>query len=177
MKNTNITLTVSMAIILLMTIACRSTRQISSTQSTISSNLIQSMDSTAQSILNRRKTTTTITFLPMPAPAFPKPAAPDITPGPMPAPSQTPAAPAELLDLLIAQGGGTIIITQEECTQNDTTTTKHHIDDEQTQNKSENHEIQSQSNPPRASPWIDKIFYIFLFLAFIIVLLQGRKNQ
>ena len=113
----------------------------------------------------------------MQTPAFPKPAAPDITPSPMPAPSQTPAAPAELLDLLIAQGGGTIIITQEECTQNDTTTTKHHIDDEQTQNKSENHETQSQSNPPRASPWIDKIFYIFLLLAFIIVLLQGRNNK
>ena len=166
-----------MAIILLMTTACRSTRQMSSTQSTISGNLIQSMDSTAQSILNTRKTTTTITFLPMQTPAFPKPAAPDITPRPMPAPSAVPAAPADLLDLLIAQGGGTIIITQEESTQNDTTTTKHHIDDEQTQNKSGNHETQSGSNPPRASPWIDRIFYIFLLLAFIIVLLQGRNNQ
>ena len=155
MKNTIHPIIPSVAIILLMTTACRSTKQMSSTQSTISSNLIQSMDSTAQSILNRRKTTTTITLLPMQTPAYPKPAAPDITPSPMPAPSQTPAAPAELLDLLIAQGGGTIIITQEECTQNDTTTTKHHIDDEQTQNKSENHETQSQSNPPRASPIID----------------------
>ena len=177
MKNTIHPIIPSVAIILLMTTACRSTKQMSSTQSTISSNLIQSMDSTAQSILNRRKTTTTITLLPMQTPAYPKPAAPDITPSPMPAPSQTPAAPAELLDLLIAQGGGTIIITQEECTQNDTTTTKHHIDDEQTQNKSENHETQSQSNPPRASPIIDKIFYIFLLLAFIIVLLQGRNRQ
>ena len=177
MKNTNITLTVSMAIILLMTTACRSSKQMSSTQSTISSTLTQTMDSAAQSILNSRKATTTITFLPMPAPAFPKPATPDITPGPMPAPSGTPAAPADLLDLLIAKGGGTIIITQEETTQNDTTTTKHHIDDEQTQNKSENHETQSTSQLPRASPWIDKIFYIFLLLAFIIVLLQGRNNQ
>ena len=177
MKNTISPIIPSVAIILLMTTACRSTRQMSSTQSTISSDLIQSMDSTAQSILNSRKTTTTITFLPMQTPAFPAPAAPDITPRPMPAPSAVPAAPADLLDLLIAQGGGTIIITQEECTQNDTTTTKHHTDHEQTQNKSETHETQSQSNPPRASPWIDKIFYIFLLLAFIIVLLQGRNNQ
>ena len=176
MKNTISPIIPSVAIILLMTTACRSTRQMSSTQSTISSDLIQSMDSTAQSILNSRKTTTTITFLPMQTPVYPKPAAPDITPSPMPAPSGAPAAPAELLDLLIAQGGGTLIITQEECTQNDTTTTKHHIDDEQTQNKSENHETQSQSNPPRASPWIDKIFYIFLLLAFIIILLQGRNR-
>ena len=102
----------------------------------------------------------------MQTPAFPAPAAPDV-----PAPVQ------DLADALIAQGGGTLIITQEECTQNDTTTTKHHIDDEQTQNKSENHEIQSGSNPPRASPWIDRIFYNFLLLAFIIILLQGRNRQ
>ena len=177
MKNTIHPIIPSVAIILLMTISCRSTKQMSSTQSTTTTSTTQSMDSLARSILNSRKTTTTITFLPMQTPVYPKPAAPDITPSPMPAPSAVPAAPADLLDLLIAQGGGTIIITQEECTQNDTTTTKHHIDDEQIQNKSENHETQSQSNPPRASPWIDKIFYIFMLLAFIIVLLQGRNNQ
>ena len=177
MKNTNIPYIVAITIILLMTTACRSAKQMSSIQSTSTSITTQSMDSTIQSILNRRKTTTTITFLPMPAPAFPAPTTPDITPGPMPAPSQTPAAPSDILNLLLQQGGGTIIITQEESTQNDTTTTKHHIDDEQTQNKSETHETQSQSNSPRASPWIDKIFYIFLLLAFIIVLLQGRNNQ
>ena len=166
MKNTNIPHIVAIAIILLMTTACRSTRQMSSTQSTSSSITTQSIDSMAKSILNSRKTTTTITFLPMQTPAFPIPAAPDV-----PAPIQN------LTDALIAQGGGTLIITQEETTQNDTTTTKHHIDDEQTQNKSETHETQSQSNPPRASPIIDKIFYIFLLLAFIIVLLQGRNRQ
>ena len=157
--------------------ACRSTKQMSSTQSTISSITTQSMDSLARSILNTRKTTTTITFLPMQTPAFPAPTAPDIALGPMPAPSGTPAAPAELLDLLLQQGGGSLIITQEEQLQNDTTTVIHTTNAEQTQDESENHETQSQSNSPRASPWIDKIFYIFLLLAFIIVLLQGRKNQ
>ena len=166
MKNTNITTFVPAAILLLMTTACRSTKQMSSTQSASTSITTQSIDSLAKSILNTRKTTTTITFLPMQTPAFPAPAAPDV-----PAPVQ------DLADALIAQGGGTIIITQEECTQNDTTTTKHHIDDEQIQNKSENHETQSQSNPPRASPWIDRIFYIFMLLAFIIVLLQARTRQ
>ena len=166
MKNTNITLTVSMAIILLMTTACRSTRQMSSTQSTSTSITTQSMDSTMQSILNTRKTTTTITFLPMQTSAFPAPAAPDV-----PAPVQ------DLADALIAQGGGTLIITQEETSQNDTTTVIYTTNAEQTQEESESNEIQSQSNPPRASPWIDKIFYIFLLLAFIIILLQGRNNQ
>ena len=166
MKSTNIPHIVAITIILLMTTACRSTKQMSSTQSTISSITTHSMDSTMRSILNRRKTTTTITFLPMPAPGPINPAAPDV-----PAPIQ------DLADALIAQGGGTIIITQEETTQNDTTTVIHTTNAEQTQNKSETHETQSQSNPPRASPWIDKIFYIFLLLAFIIVLLQGRNNQ
>ena len=166
MKNTIHPIIPSVAILLLMTISCRSTRQMSSTQSTSTSITTQSMDSTIQSILNRRKITTTITFLPMQTPAFPEPTVPDV-----PAPVQ------DLADALIAQGGGTLIITQEEQLQNDTTTVIHTTHDEQAQNTSENNEIQSQSNPPRASPWIDKIFYIFLLLAFIIVLLQGRKNQ
>ena len=166
MKNTKLPIIVPVAIILLMTTACRSTKQMSSTQQSTSAITTQSMDSLAKSILNTRKATTTITFLPMQTPGPMKPTAPDV-----PAPVQ------DLADALIAQGGGTIIITHEECTQNDTTTFRTNRDHEQTQNESENHETQSQSNPPRASPIIDRIFYIFLLLAFIIVLLQGRKNQ
>ena len=177
MKNTNIPHIVAITIILLMTTACRSTKQMSSTHQSTSTISTQSMDSTMQSILNSRKTTTTITFLPMQTPAFPKPAAPDITPGPMPAPSQTPAAPAELLDLLIAQGGGTIIITQEEQLQNDTTTIIHTTDERTQQDESENHETQSTSQLPRASPWIDRIFYTFLAAAFILLLLNARTRQ
>ena len=177
MKSTNTTPIVAIIAILLMTISCRSTKQMSSTQSTISSTLTQTMDSTAQSILNSRKTTTTITFLPMQTPAFPKHAAPDIAPGPMPAPSNLPAPVQDLAAALIEQGGGTIIITHDEQLQNDTTTVIHTTNAEHTQDESESNETQSQSNPPRASPWIDKIFYIFLLLAFIIVLLQGRNNQ
>lgn len=177
MKNKNITIFFPMAIILLMTISCRSTKQMSSTQKTISSSLTQTMDSSAQSILNRRKTTTRITFLPMQTPRLPKPATPDIAPGPMPAPSDIPAPIQDLAAALIEQGGGTIIITQEVQLQNDTTTITHTVTDEQTQDESENHETQSQSNPPRASPWINRIFYTFLAAAFIVVLLQGRTRQ
>lgn len=177
MKNKNITIFFPMAIILLMTISCRSTKQMSSTQKTISSSLTQTMDSAAQSILNRRKTTTRITFLPMQTPGLPKPATPDIAPGPMPAPSNIPAPIQDLAAALIEQGGGTIIITQDEQLQNDTTTVTHTTTDEQTQDESESNETQSQSNPPRASPWIDRIFYTFLAAAFIIVLLQGRTRQ
>ena len=113
----------------------------------------------------------------MQTPAFPIPATPDITPGPMAARQELPAPVQDLAAALIEQGGGTIIITHEEQLQNDTTTIIHTTNAEQTQDESESNETQSQSNPPRASPWIDKIFYIFLLLAFIIVLLQGRRNQ
>ena len=177
MKNTIHPIIVPVAIILLMTISCRSAKQMSCTQSTISSSLTLTMDSTMQSILNRRKTTTTITFLPMQTPAFSKPAAPDIAPGPMPARQELPAPIQDLAAALINQGGGTIIITQEEQLQNDTTTVTHTTTDEQTQDESESNEKQSQSNPPRASPWIDRIFYTFLAAAFIVVLLQGRNRQ
>lgn len=177
MKNKNITIFLPMAILLLMTISCRSTKQVSSTQKTISSSLTQTMDSAAQSILNRRKTTTRITFLPMQTPGLPKPTTPDIAPGPMPAPSDIPAPIQNLAAALIEQGGGTIIITQEEQLQNDTTTITHTVTDEQTQDESESNETQSQSNPPRASPWIDRIFYTFLAAAFIVVMLQGRTRQ
>ena len=177
MKNTIHPIIPSLAIILRMTTACRSSKQMSSTQFTTTTSSIQSMDSTAQSILNRRKTTTTITFLPMQTPAFSKPAAPDIAPGPMPARQELPAPVQDLAAALIEQGGGTIIITQDEQLQNDTTTVIHTTNAEQTQVESESNETESQSNPPRASPIIDKIFYIFLLLAFIIVLLQGRNNQ
>lgn len=166
MKNTIHPIIPSVAIILLMTTACRSTKQMSSTQSSSSTITTQSMDSTMQSILNTRKTTTTITFLPMQTPAFPKPAAPDV-----PAPIQ------DLADALIAQGGGTIIITQEEQLQNDTTTVIHTTNAEQTQDESKNHETQFTSQLPRASPLIDRIFYAFLTAAFILLLLDARHRQ
>ena len=102
----------------------------------------------------------------MQTPAFPAPTAPDV-----PAPIQ------DLADALIAQGGGTIIITQEEQLQNDTTTVIHTTNAEQTQDESKNHETQSTSQLPRASPWIDRIFYTFMAAAFLILLFQARTRQ
>ena len=177
MKNTNITIIVVIGLFLPMILSCRSTKQTSSSQTTSTTITAASIDSTAQRLMSKHQKTTSITFLPMQTPGLPKPAAPDIAPGPMPAPSDIPAPIQDLAAALINQGGGTIIITQEEQLQNDTTTVTHTTTDEQTQDESESNETQSQSNPPRASPWIDRIFYIFLAAAFIIVLLQGRTRQ
>ena len=171
-----IRVTIVLASILMMH-GCRSSKHLSSTSKSTTTITSQKIDSAAQAIHNTRKSTTTITFLPMQTPALTKPATPNLVQGPMPAPSGIPAPVQDIANALMEQGGDTIIITQEEQLQNDTTTVTQTTTHEQTQNTSENHETQMQSNPPRASPWIDKIFYIFLLLAFIIVLLQGRRNQ
>lgn len=166
MKNTNIPRIVSLATIIMLATACRTHKQLTSS-STISTTVCSaSIDSAAQRLMSQHHRTTRITVLPMQTPALP--------------PIPTPDAPAPVQDLitqLLEQGGGTIIITQEEQLQNDTTTVTHTTTDEQTQDESESNETQSQSNPPRASPWIDRIFYTFLAAAFIVVLLQGRTRQ
>ena len=177
MKNTNITLIVTIAILLPMATACRSTRQQTSSSSSSTTISSWAIDSIAQRLMSQHRRTTTITVLPMQ------------TPGLKPAPktdAQTPATPAApynapelqpLINLLIEQGGGTIIIEQDEQHQQDQSTTINHESIQDTTTTQNINQEQTISNPPRASPIIDKIFYIFLLLAFIIVLLQGRRNQ
>ena len=166
MKNTIHPIISSLAILLLMTISCRSTNQMSSTQSTTTTITTQSMDSLAKSILNTQKTTTNITYLPIQTPAFPKPAVPDV-----PEPVQ------DMINTLITHGGGTLIITHEEHLQNDTTTINHTTNETTAQNKSETNETHTQSNPPRASPIINKLFYLFLMSFILILLWESRDRQ
>lgn len=166
MKNTNITIIVSIAILLPMATACRSTRQ--QTSSTSSSTTISSasIDSIAQRLKSQHRRTTTITVLPMQ------------TPGLKPLPKTDAQAPAQdLITQLLQQGGGTIIIEEDEHLQQDQSTIINHESIQDTTTTQNTHHEQTTSNPPRASPIIDKIFSIFLLLSFIIVLLQGRRNQ
>lgn len=177
MKNTNITLIVSLAILLPMATACRSTRQQTSSISSSTTISSASIDSIAQRLMSQHRKTTTITVLPMQ------------TPGLKPLPktdAQAPATPAApdnapelqpLINLLIEQGGGTIIIEQDEQHQQDQSTTINHESVQDTTTTQKKEEQQTYTQPSRASPIIDKIFYIFLLLAFIIILLQGRRNQ
>lgn len=177
MKNTNITLIVSLAILLPMATACRSTRQ--QTSSTFSSTTISSatIDSIAKCLMSQHRRTTTITVLPIQTPGL-KPLPKTDAQAPV-----TPAAPDNapelqpLINLLIEQGGGTIIIEQDEQHQQDQSTTINHESVQDTTTTQNTHHEQTTNNPPRASPIIDKIFYIFLLLTFIIVLLQGRTRQ
>ena len=166
MKNTNIPRIVSLATIIMLATACRTHKQLTSS-STISTTVCSaSIDSAAQRLMSQHHRTTRITVLPMQTPALP--------------PIPTPDAPAPVQDLitqLLEQGGGTIIIQEDEQLQQDQSNTINHVSVQDTTTTQNTHHEQTTNNPPRASPIIDKIFYIFLLLAFIIVLLQGRRNQ
>ena len=171
-----IRVTIVLASILMMQ-GCRSSKHLSSTSKSTTTITSQKIDSAAQAIHNTRKSTTTITFLPMQTPGQLRPATPDNPAGPMPAPSGIPAPVQDIANALMEQGGGTIIITQEESTQNDTTTVTQTTTHEQTQNTSENHETQMQSNQSRASPVLDKILYILIAAAILILVARCRIKQ
>ena len=166
MKNTNIILIVAIGIFLPMMLGCRTHKQLTSSSTSSMTVCSASIDSAAQRLMSEHHRTTRITVLPMQTPALP--------------PVPSPDAPAPLQDLigqLLQQGGGTIIIEQDEQHQQDQSNTINHVSVQDTTTTQNTNQEQTTTNPPRASPVIDKIFYIFLLLAFIIVLLQGRNRQ
>ena len=166
MKNTNIPRIVSLATIIMLATACRTHKQLTSS-STISTTVCSaSIDSAAQRLMSQHHRTTRITVLPMQTPALP----------PIPSPD-APAPVQDLITQLLEQGGGTIIIQEDEQLQQDQSTTINHESTQDTTTTQKKEEQQTYTQPSRASPIIDKIFYIFLLLAFIIILLQGRRNQ
>ena len=166
MKNTNIPRIVSLATIIMLATACRTHKQLTSSSTTSTTVCSASIDSVAQRLMSQHHRTTRITVLPMQTPALP--------------PIPTPDAPAPVQDLitqLLEQGGGTIIIQEDEQLQQDQSTTTNHVSYQDTTTTQNTNQEQTTSNPPRASPIIDKIVYIFMLLAFIILLLQGRNRQ
>ena len=166
MKNTNIPRIVSLATIIMLATACRTHKQLTSS-STISTTVCSaSIDSAAQRLMSQHHRTTRITVLPMQTPALP----------PIPSPD-APAPVQDLITQLLEQGGGTIIIQEDEQLQQDQSNTINHVSIQDTTTTQNTNQEQTTSNPPRASPIIDKIFYIFMLLAFIILLLQGRNRQ
>lgn len=166
MKNTNITLIVAIGIFLPMMFGCRTHKQLTSSSTSSMTVCSASIDSAAQRLMSEHHRTTRITVLPMQTPALPQVPSPDA-----PAPVQ------DLITQLLEQGGGTIIIQEDEQLQQDQSNTINHVSVQDTTTTQNTNQEQTTSNPPRASPIIDKIFYIFLLLAFIIVLLQGRNRQ
>ena len=154
------------AVIILLMSACRSTKHISSTQTTSTITSSATIDSTAQHLMSTHRKTTTITFLPMQTPALP----------PMPSPD-APAPAQDLITQLINQGGGTIIIQEEETQSEDqeSATTLISTQDTTTTQNTQYHEKQSQQ--PRASPNLKLILYIILAATALLLILKWSIRQ
>ena len=146
--------------------ACRSTRHITTTQTTATSISQTEIDSAASHLMFTHRKTTTITFLPMQTPALPPIPSPDA-----PAPSQ------DIITQLINQGGGTIIIEEEETQTQDqeSATTQISTQDTTTTQNTQYHE--KQSPQPRASPNLKLILYIILAAIALLLLLKWSIRQ
>ena len=154
------------AVIILLMSACRSTKDISSTQTTSTITSSATIDSTAQHLMSTHRKTTTITFLPMQTPALPPIPSPDA-----PSPAQ------DLITQLINQGGGTIIIQEEETQSEDqeSATTQISTQDTTTTQNTQYHE--KQSPQPRASPNLRLILYIILAATALLLILKWNIRQ
>ena len=166
MKNTNIIIIVAIGLFLPMILSCRSTKQTSSSQTTSTTITAASIDSAAQRLMSTHRKTTSITFLPMQTPALP----------PIPT-LDAPAQAQDIITQLLQQGGGTIIIQEDEQLQQDQSTITNHVSVQDTTTTQKKEDQQTYTQPSRASPWINKIFYIVLLLFIIILLLQCRTRQ
>ena len=146
--------------------ACRSTRHITTTQTTATSISQTEIDSTTSHLMSTHRKTTTITFLPMQTPTLPLIPSPDA-----PAPSQ------DIITQLINQGGGTIIIQEEETQSEDqeSATTQISTQDTTTTQNTQYHE--KQSPQPRASPNLRLILYIILAAIALLLILKWIIRQ
>ena len=145
---------------------CRSTRHITTSQTTATSISQTEIDSAASHLMSTHRKTTTITFLPMQTPALPLIQTPDAQ-----------ATSQDIISRLINQGGGTIIIQEEETQSEDqesATTQISHQDTTTTQN-TQYHE--KQSPQPRASPNLRLILYIILAAIALLLLLKWSIRQ
>ena len=146
--------------------ACRSTRHITTTQTTATSISQTEIDSAASHLMSTHRKTTTITFLPMQTSVLP--------------PIQTPNAQAPSQDIitqLLQKGGGTIIIQEETTQTEDQTTTATQISTQDTTTTQNTQYHEKQSPQPRASPNLKVILYIILAAIALLLILKWRIRQ
>ena len=146
--------------------ACRSTRHITTTQSTATSISQKEIDSATQHLMSTHRKTTTITFLPMQTPASPLIPSPDA-----PAPAQ------DLITQLISQGGGTIIIEEEETQTQDLESATAQISTQDTTTTQNSQYHETTPKQPRASPNLRLILYIILAAIALLLILKWRIRQ
>ena len=166
MNKTHLVFTIITIVATILMPACRSTKQITSTQTQTTSISQMEIDSATSRLMTTHRKTTSITVLPMQIPALPPIQMPD---------AQTPAQ--DLITQLLQHGGGTIIIQEEDTQTQDQTNTTTQISQQDTTNTQNTQYHEKQSNLPRASPNLKLILYILLAAIVLILLIRFRIRQ
>ena len=154
------------AVTILLMSACRSNKQLTTSQQNTTTITAASIDSSAEHLMSSHRKTTTITYLPMQTPALPPIKSPD---------AQAPAQ--DLISQLINQGGGTIIIQEDEQLQQDQSNAKTQISTQDTTTTQNTQYHETQSNPSRASPNLQLILYILLAAIALLLILKWSIRQ
>ena len=177
MKNKDIIITLLMAFIIPMATACRSTKHISSTQSSTTKESSASIDSAVQHMSSEHHKTTTITVLPV------QPTTPlTLSPEPLTLDQTAPEKPlqdpiADVLNQLLQQGGGTIIIQEDEQLQQDQESISSQTSTQDVFTTQNSTDEQNITNPSRASPVLNRLLWLLIAASVFIIALKFRTRQ
>ena len=146
--------------------ACHSSKQTQKTISATTTIATMQADSIVHQSMVTHQKTVTITYIPVSQ----KPSTPDSIP-------DVATSIHDLTNHLIYNGGGTIIIKEETTQKQDqaTTTIQTSVQDTTTTKNTDHNEAYTQ--PPRASPMLDKILYILIAAIILILMASSRIKQ
>ncbi len=152
-------------IILLMP-ACRTSKHTTASNTSTTSITQSAIDSTAHRLMASQSRRLTITYIP----SF------QITTPDLPIPKTTNPL-QDLTNQLIEQGGGTLII-EEQTTVNhaETTSTQHTSTQDTTNTQNTSHE-QTASNPPRASPILNRLIILIIAATIFLIVFKIVTRQ
>jgi hypothetical protein len=141
--------------------SCRTSKHTTATSTSTTSITQNAIDSAARNLMASQSHRLTITYIP----GF------QITSPDLPIP-RTNSPLQDLTNQLIEQGGGTLIIGQESTTnQAETTATTHTSTQDWATTQNTSHE-QTASNPPRASPILDRLIILIIAATIFIIVLK-----
>ena len=166
MNKTHLAITAIILLVILLMPACRSAKNITSTNTQTTSISQKEIESATQRLMSTHRKTTSITVLPMQTPALPRVQTPD---------AQEPVQ--DIITQLLQQGGGTIIIQEENAQTQDQESFKAQISHQDTTNTQNTQYHEKQSPSPRASPNLRIILYILLAAITLLLILKWRIRQ
>jgi hypothetical protein len=141
--------------------ACRSSKQAITSHASTTSISQNAIDSATRSLMASQSHRLTITYIP----GF-QVTSPDL---PIPRTNNT---LQDLTNQLIEQGGGTLIIEEQNTVNHAETTSTQHTSTQDTTNTQNTSHEQTASNPPRASPILDRLIILIIAATIFIIVLK-----